>query len=384
MRRVEGSARQLQRLEDAVVRFDGAGFAGSQGPMAASGCEEIIQGGWSEWSKLEAALARGTAEAKVGARPASGGLAGWIDYEGHFRFAVVREFVPAGPAPSPAPPPQGGCFQPSLHRREWCRRVRRIKEYIAAGDIYQVNLTHAFTRPWEGDGGGFYARLLAVSPAPYACRMRLGDCEVLSVSPECFLRIEGRGISTRPIKGTRARCEEAAQDEAAMAELLGSEKERAELVMITDLERNDLGQVCRYGSVEVTELCQLESFAQVHHMVSTVRGVLREDTGIWQAVRACFPGGSITGAPKGRAREIITELEEGPRGLYTGALGYVRWDGLAVFSIAIRTVVLRGGLASYGTGSGIVADSDPEAEYEETLHKTRGLLLAEAAPASPA
>lgn len=313
---------------------------------------------------LEEALARGT----------EGGLAGWFDYDGNFRFGdfprwtYSRPDATAGPAPHPRP-----SFLPGLGKEEWIHLVGRIHEYIAAGDIYQVNLTHTLTAEWPDNPALFYPRLRAASPAPYACFVRLGDTSVLSASPECFLHIDGRRIVTRPIKGTRPR---AGRDAAAARELLASAKERAELVMITDLERNDLGQVCGYGSVQVTALCELHSFAQVHHLVSTVEGRLRPEVSAVQAVRACYPGGSITGAPKKRAREIIAELEPVPRGIYTGAIGYFGRDGRAVFNIAIRTLVVRGGRATYGVGAGIVADSDAGAEYDETLHKAAGLFAA--------
>lgn len=342
--------------------------------------EAVVEGGAGDWSRLREVYDLCRAEAAGGRRPERGGLAGWFDYEGNFRFAVVGSFVSArahgDPAPREAPGGGGLRFAPSLGPGEWIRRVRRAQEYIAAGDIYQVNLTHRFAAAWRGDAACFYRRLCEASPAPYACHLRLGDTEVLSASPECFLEIRGRRILTRPIKGTRPRFADPAEDARAAEELTRSAKERAELVMITDLERNDLGQVCEYGTVRVAELCRLQSFAQVHHLVSTVEGTLRRDVTAFDAVRACFPGGSITGAPKKRAREIIEELEAAPRGLYTGSIGFFDWKGDATFSIAIRTLVLRGGEAAFGVGAGIVADSDPAREYEETLHKAAGLLAA--------
>ncbi len=340
--------------------FDGEEFGG----IAAAHPEAILEGGWDDWEMLEEALARGT----------EGGLAGWFDYDGNFRFgdfsrwSSSRSDTVAAASPSTRP-----SFRPGLGKEEWISLVERAKEYIAAGDIYQVNLTHTMTAGWPDDPALFYPRLRAASPAPYACFVKLGDTTVLSASPECFLRIEGRRIVTRPIKGTRPR---AGRDAAAARELLASPKERAELVMITDLERNDLGQVCQYGSVHVTALCELQTFAQVHHLVSTVEGQLRPEVTPVQAVRACYPGGSITGAPKKRAREIIAELEPVPRGIYTGAIGFFGRDGRAVFNIAIRTLVVRDGRATYGVGAGIVADSDPSAEYDETLHKAAGLFAA--------
>ena len=358
------AARPAERCADSVptggALFDGPGFGG----VAASEPDAILEGGWNDWELLEEALGRGT----------EGGLAGWFDYDGNFRFGdfsrwtYSRPDATAGPAPRVRP-----TFLPGLGKEDWMHLVDRIHDYIAAGDIYQVNLTHTLTAEWPDNPALFYPRLRAASPAPYACFVQLGDTTVVSASPECFLHIDGRRIVTRPIKGTRPR---AGRDAAAARELLASAKERAELVMITDLERNDLGQVCEYGSVHVPALCELQSFPQVHHLVSTVEGRLRPEVTPVQAVRACYPGGSITGAPKKRAREIIAELEPVSRGIYTGAVGYFGRDGRAIFNIAIRTLVVRDGLATYGVGAGIVADSDPAAEYEETLHKAAGLFAA--------
>lgn len=343
---------------DTVV-FDGGGFGG----LSAQCPSAVLEGGWDDWEILEEALGRGS----------EGGLAGWFDYGGNFRFGDFPRWDSAPRSEVPSGPVHPVTFVPGLDKEQWVRLVHRAHEYIAAGDIYQVNLTHTLSAPWPGDPAAFYPRLCAASPAPFACFLRLGDTAVLSASPECFLRIDGRRIVTRPIKGTRPR---GADDAAIAAELRSSAKERAELVMITDLERNDLGQVCDYGSVRVTALCELQTFAQVHHMVSTIEGRLRPGVTPVQALRACYPGGSITGAPKKRAREIIAELEPAPRGIYTGALGYFGRDGTAAFNIAIRTLVVRGGRATYGVGAGIVADSDPAAEYDETLHKAAGLFAA--------
>ena len=341
--------------------FDGEGFGG----LAATGPKVILEGGWDDWGMLEEALSVGS----------EGGLAGWFDYEGNFRFGDFSTWTesPSCAVPGPAMRTARTDFLPGMDQEEWIRLVGRAKDYITAGDIYQVNLTHTLSAPWPEDPAEFYPRLRRASPAPYACFVRLGDTAVLSASPECFLRIDGRRIMTRPIKGTRPR---GADDAAVMRELLASEKERAELIMITDLERNDLGQVCEFGSVQVTALCQLQSFAQVHHLVSEIEGKLRPEVTPVQAVRACYPGGSITGAPKKRAREIITELEPTSRGIYTGAIGFFSRDGSAVFNIAIRTLVVRDGRATSGVGAGLVADSDPASEYKETLDKAAGLFAA--------
>lgn len=350
--------------------FDGAGF-GAGGALAATHPAEVLAGDWSQWEILAEALRDGRR------RGGAGSLAGWFDYEGNFRFGVFPSWTVVDvPAAGGDVVPAAAQFVPTAGKDEWIRGVRRIRDYIAAGDIYQANLTHALTARWTPPPWAFYQRLRSMSPAPFSCFLRLGDTTVLSASPECFLRIDGRRILTEPIKGTRPRSAEKCTDAALARELTSSEKERAELVMITDLERNDLGQICDYGSVRVSALCRLESFAQVHHLVSTVEGRLRRDVSALQAVRACFPGGSITGAPKKRAREIIAEIEPSPRGIYTGAIGWFGWDGSAVFNIAIRTLVLRDGMATFGIGAGIVADSDPAMEYEETLHKAAGLLMA--------
>jgi len=350
--------------------FDGPSFGGDRAIVAAHP-DRILQGGWNDWGLLDEAWT-------AAGRPAGldGGLAGWFDYEGNFRFAIFPEWI-RGPVefPAAAPAPDAR-FQSGVTQEDWIPLVHRAHEYITAGDIYQVNLTHTMSAPWTAPPGEFYARFRGHDQLPCSAYLSLGDTTVLSASPEVFLQIDGRRIVTRPIKGTRARCADPEADAAAARELLASSKERAELVMITDLLRNDLGQVCQYGSIRVPSLCRLETFAHVHHLVSTVEGRLRPGVSPLAAVRACYPGGSITGAPKKRAMEIVAGLESGPRGIYTGALGFVDWSGRAVFSIAIRTLVIRGGLATYGVGAGIVADSDPREEYEETLQKAAGLFAA--------
>jgi para-aminobenzoate synthetase component 1 len=322
----------------------------------------------------------------------AGGLCGWIDYEGGFVFGEYPEmlvyrhadqtWVEVGglseclrePADQTA---SVGDFEGRTSREGFVRAVERAKGWIASGDIYQVNLSQAFEA--EISGGslfGLYEALRDHSPAPMAAWLSLAGREVLSSSPETFLRISGRGIETRPIKGTRPRFADADEDTRSAYELQTSAKEIAELVMITDLLRNDIGQVCEFGSVEVTDLLRLESLAQVHHLVSTVKGTLREGTDALDAVAACFPGGSITGAPKKRAMDIIAELEAAPRGLYCGSIGCFGFNGESVFSIAIRTLVRQEGRLTYHVGAGIVADSDPQKEYEETLHKAAGIRRA--------
>ncbi|HEX4140588.1 MAG TPA: anthranilate synthase component I family protein, partial [Candidatus Methylacidiphilales bacterium] len=218
--------------------------------------------------------------------------------------------------------------------------------------------------------------LLARSPAPGGAFLDFGDTRILSASPELFLRVRGRHLTTRPIKGTRPRSRDPVLDAQLAFELQTDPKELAELIMITDLERNDLGQICEYGSVAVTQLARLERFPQVHHLVSTVEGMMRPGVDALAAIRACIPGGSISGAPKRRACEIIAELEPCPRGIYTGLIGYFDDSGDAAFSIAIRTMVQEGETLHFSTGSGITAGSTPAREYEETLHKAAGMRLA--------
>jgi anthranilate/para-aminobenzoate synthase component I len=276
----------------------------------------------------------------------------------------------------PGPAPQLD-FRPQVSQADFIAAVQCAQDYIAAGDIYQVNLAHPWKAAWpdKADALGFYERLRAISPAPYAAYLELQDHHIFSSSPESFLHLRGRSIETRPIKGTRPRFpHDEALDAQAARELQASVKENAELLMITDLERNDLGQVCEFGSIHVSELAAVESFAQVFHLVSTVQGTLRTGISHAEAFRQCFPGGSISGAPKKRALEIIRELEPHPRGLYTGAIGYFGFNGESQFNIVIRTAVQTGREIAFHAGAGIVADSVPALEYEETLHKAAGLL----------
>jgi len=318
-----------------------------------------------------------------------GGLCGWVDYEGDFVFGDYPQMLvfchdnatwtetgelSGRMMETRRVPVAVGEFRARCKREWFLEGVSRVREWIAAGDIYQVNLAQAF----EADvcGGslfGLYGHLREASPAPMAAWLSLAGREVLCSSPETFLKISGRRIETRPIKGTRPRFPDADDDLRSAYELQTSAKEIAELVMITDLLRNDLGQVCEFGSVEVAEMLRLESLAQVHHLVSTITGMLRPEIDAIEALAACFPGGSITGAPKKRAMGIIRELEQVPRGLYCGAIGWLGYHGESEFNIAIRTLVREQGKLVYQTGAGIVADSDPEREYEETLHKAAGI-----------
>lgn len=265
----------------------------------------------------------------------------------------------------------------SLFTREtYCRAVERARDYIAAGDIFEVNLSQRFEtkltfHPWK-----LYLRLRKYNPAPFAAYLPLEEGIIVSSSPERFLRVSKGQVETRPIKGTRPRGRTPAEDQALRKELWESEKDRAELVMIIDLERNDLGRVCEVGSVKVPELFVLEEYATVFHLVSTITGALRKDKDMVDLWRATFPGGSITGAPKIRAMEIIEELEPVRRSAYTGSLGYIGFDGEADWNILIRTFLLTGDRAYFQTGGAVTSDSDPQREYQETLDKAYGLLKA--------
>ena len=266
--------------------------------------------------------------------------------------------------------------------RRFIERVFAAKEHIAAGDIYQANLS----RPWHlrledpADVAHIYTALRAANPAPFAASVRFKDMTILSSSPERLLAISGREISTRPIAGTRARLGSVEEDARETSELVAHPKERAEHVMLIDLERNDLGRVCEAGSVEVDEYMVTESYAHVHHIVSNVRGRLRADASAVTALRALFPGGTITGCPKVRCMQIIAALEGEGRGAYTGSLGWLGTNGDADFNILIRTLSVNGSDIELRAGAGIVADSVPERELEETRAKARGMLRAFEAP----
>jgi len=266
--------------------------------------------------------------------------------------------------------------QSNLSRARFLSSVERAQRYIRAGDIYQVNLSQRLEAKSPFTGWEFFQRLASVSPAPFSAYLDCGGFQIASSSPESFLQMSGSQIRTRPIKGTRPRSTDINRDAQLTYELQTSPKEMAELVMITDLLRNDLGKVCEYGSVQVPELVRLERFPQVQHLVSTVEGRLRDDVTHFAAFASSFPGGSITGAPKIRAMEIIDELEPVTRGPYTGALGYLGFNRESQLSITIRTAICKEDKIYFHVGAGIVADSNPEAEYEETLAKARGFLAA--------
>jgi para-aminobenzoate synthetase component 1 len=285
----------------------------------------------------------------------------------HWRTLLEDPETARRPGPSELGPVEG-----DMTPAAYLDAVGRILEYIAAGDIFQANFSQRFTARGRPQPLDLYLRLKAQSPAPFSAFLQWNDLAVVSASPEWFYQTRGDRLVTRPIKGTRPRGQTVEDDRRLARELASSAKDRAELTMIVDLERNDLGRVCRFGSVRVSEPLTVESFAQVHHLVATVEGRLRADAGPIDVIRALFPGGSITGAPKIRAMEIIDELEPTRRSLYTGAIGYFG-RGSSAFNIAIRTMLVEGDRVSYQVGGGIVADSDPASEYRETLDKGRAL-----------
>ncbi|MCI0504692.1 MAG: aminodeoxychorismate synthase component I [Gammaproteobacteria bacterium] len=256
--------------------------------------------------------------------------------------------------------------------------VKRILEYIKEGDVFQVNLSRLWTaelRP-EISNAGLYRRLMQTNPAPFFALANYQQHAIISSSPERLVRVSGKRIETRPIAGTRPRGDTDLLDAEKLRELIGHPKERAEHIMLIDLERNDLGRVCKTGTVKVNELMTLETYAHVHHIVSNVQGILRDDCMPGEVIRAVFPGGTITGCPKVRCMEIIAELEGRPRGAYTGSLGYINHDGSMDMNILIRTLVKNRNAITLRAGAGIVADSDPYCELEETRAKAKGLLMA--------
>jgi len=275
----------------------------------------------------------------------------------------------------------------TFDRAGYVAAVERVKDHIRRGDIFQANLSQRWTArvapapgppdaPAAALARDLFGALARCSPAPHAAFLDAGDHAVVSASPERFLELRSGRVESRPIKGTRPRGHTAAQDQAFARELEASAKDRAENVMIVDVLRNDLGRVCVVGSVRTTGLCELEHFPQVFHLTSTVTGSLAPGLDAVHLLHACFPGGSITGAPKIRAMEIIESLEPVRRHLYTGAISYLDWRGDADWSIAIRSALVTPGTIRFAAGGGITADSDPEAEYEETLHKAAGLRVA--------
>jgi para-aminobenzoate synthetase component 1 len=311
----------------------------------------------------------------VKGRLADGRTGGGAD--GLSRSSLRSAHPPIHPSAPSYPVPDVPNVRSNFTREGYLDAVARVIEYIRAGDIFQANLSQRLEAPLVGTPLALYARLRQRNPAPFAAFLDFGDLVVASSSPERFLRVQPDGrVETRPIKGTRPRGVGPEHDAALALALTESAKDRAENVMIVDLLRNDLSRVCRPGTVRVPELFALEHYATVHHLVSTVVGELASGHDAVDVLRAAFPGGSITGAPKVRAMQIIAELEPTARGVYCGAIGYLSTTGALDSSIVIRTYLVRGRDVYFQVGGGIVADSDPEQEYRETLDKARGLIAA--------
>ncbi len=267
----------------------------------------------------------------------------------------------------------------SFTEEEFVKAVERIQEYIASGDVFQVNLSVRQSQPLRSHPIEIYEKLREINPSPYMGYMELGDFQIVSGSPELLIKKAGMEVSTRPIAGTRSRGKDAQEDEVLAKELIENEKERAEHVMLVDLERNDLGRVCRYGTVEVNEFMAIEKYSHVMHIVSNVRGELEEGKDAFDILKAVFPGGTITGAPKIRTMEIIEELEPVRRGIYTGSIGWLSFSGEMELNIVIRTLLAKGGYAHVQAGAGIVIDSNPQNEYKESLKKAVALWRAKEA-----
>ncbi len=307
-----------------------------------------------------------------------GRLADAACHEGHRKREHLCQALDRTPPPvEPVPVPKIVYEQPP---KTYQAHVRTVKEYIRAGDVYQVNLSHGFYMPSAPPAYAIYERLQAINPSPFSVYLNTGALQIACSSPERLVRLRkdhGKNIlETRPIAGTRPRGKDPALDQALRCALLTHPKERAEHLMLVDLERNDLGRVCRFGSIHVTSLMHIESYSHVSHLVSHIEGELRDEVSPLAALCAVFPGGTITGVPKIRCMEIISELEPHARGIYSGAIGYFAFNGEMDFNIVIRTWVRSLAGMSAQVGAGIVADSVPEAEYQETLEKAAALIAA--------
>ncbi|MFA5309707.1 MAG: aminodeoxychorismate synthase component I [Dehalococcoidales bacterium] len=295
------------------------------------------------------------------------------------RLDELRNLVALAPPPAPLREAASGgklVLKANFSHEAYLAAVAKAREYICAGDIFQVNLSQRFEVATNIEPYELYRRLRRINPAPFAGYFNFEGVGIVGASPERFLKLRGDRVETRPIKGTKPRGRTPEEDKALADSLLASKKDRAENIMIVDLERNDIGRVCRYGTVKVTELAVLETFPTVFHLTSTVVGRLREGTGIVDLLKATFPGGSITGAPKVRSMEIIDELEPTRRGVYTGSLGYIGFNGDMDLNIVIRTIVVKNNQAWFQVGGAIVYDSQPEAEYIETLDKGKAMIQA--------
>ncbi len=350
--------------------------------------ERLDRGWWAGWLSYDLGRQVETlpslAEDDLGLPPLPlGRYESWLEFDhgrrtvelrGEGRGELLLRALERPPEPPSLRPLE--LWESSLPRHRYERAVERAIDYIRAGDVFQVNLSQRLWAGWDADPFALYARLRETSPAPFMALVRLGGADILSASPERFLSLHGNRIETRPIKGTRPRGPDRRADDRLAAELVRSDKDRAENVMIVDLARNDLGRIARYGSVTVDRLFGLERHPGVHHLVSTVSARLRPGVGPAEIVRATFPPGSVTGAPKVRALEIIDELEPVRRGPYCGAIGWIEPGGDLELSVAIRTLVAAHGRLHVHVGGAVTAESSPAGEWQETMHKAARLLEA--------
>lgn len=289
---------------------------------------------------------------------------------------LVERLGKVVPADAPAITHPKSAISSNLSQDEFEAMVRQAKEYIYAGDIIQTVLSRRLSRRTEANSFAIYRALRSINPSPYMYYLQLGDCHIVGASPELLVRVEDGIVSNHPIAGTRPRSRDIAQDKALEEELKNDDKERAEHLMLVDLGRNDIGRISAPGTVKVTQFMDIERYSHVMHLVSHVQGKLRAGLTQFDAMRACFPAGTVSGAPKIRAMEIIAELEPDKRGPYAGAVGYFDFSGNLDTAIAIRTIIVKDGVASIQAGAGIVADSVPESEYHECLNKAQALLTA--------
>ena len=340
-----------------------------QFPDLAVGFYDLVIG-FDEQAKRAWVFSNGFPEKSISQRKKRAELRmAWLLNEMNKIPAILPEFVTVFPERD---------ITSNFTAEQYQQAVARVIQYILAGDIFEANISQRFKTsvPSSFHAYHLYRALRALNPAPFSAYLSLADTQLISASPERFLKLTQKFVETRPIKGTRPRGKNALEDQALAQELLASEKDRAENIMIVDLLRNDLSRVCENFSVQVPQLCGLETYPSVHHLVSVVQGQLKENVGAIDLLTAAFPGGSITGAPKIRAMEIITELEQTARGPYCGSIGYIDFNGDMDTSITIRTLAIKNNTITFQAGGAVVADSDPLAEYEETLVKSHALRQA--------
>ncbi|HXV76734.1 MAG TPA: anthranilate synthase component I family protein [Candidatus Polarisedimenticolaceae bacterium] len=363
-----GWLERIDRLVRRRLRRGGTARTGVVVLLGYEALDDAVAGSRVVVVEVDASLAALSDGSTLLSACAAAGAAAERRFERLARRSAVEPSRPAAIA---------GPVRTSLPRAAYLAAVARVKRHVTAGDVYQANLCQRFDAPVDGDGFTLYRRLAAASPAPRSAYLRAAGSELVSISPEVFLRFAPPDrVETHPIKGTRSRQSDPLADRRAALELVASPKDRAELLMIVDLERNDLGRICRTGSIRVTQVAELRSFPAVHHLVARVEGRLRPGVGPQEMIRATFPGGSISGAPKIRARELLRAIEPVPRGFFTGSLIWFGDDGSVDSSILIRTLVLSGGTVRLGAGGGIVADSDPEGEWEESNLKAAPIARA--------